>query len=414
MRPFTTRRRRRDFAGRADRVHRYYQTRQERYDRLAQRSEEYLRDRDARGVRISRRRREADRRFLRAVEEAQIRERNRAKRVERSLRSGMIPRRWRIGSLTILIALIIFLITEAVIPGSFLKRENASAAQKRQVELIPMEHLQQREAENATAEEEPGDTRPEQQIIWEVLMDYYGGNKTAVLGIMCNLNAESKLKAGTLEDYNNELWGIDDDTYTDQLNERLIDRKDFLESRHGGVTNGYFNKDQKWVNLDGGYGYAQFTAYDKKEELYRFADQWFSPGGRGEGRKFDISDPEMQANYLIRILESDRYSSMNYMIRHAEKVVDACYYWLKYYEVPYDPYHDDYFTLAFDRAESADRIERECTAAENAAASPEATSSTNATSTNATSTSTTSSTNATSSTSASSSAGTAQEEKTAP
>ena len=374
MRAFNSRRqRRRDYTRRADRVHRYYQNRQDRYDRLATRSEEYLRNRDARGVKISRRRKEADRRFLKAIEEAKIRERNRAKRMERSLRGGRIPRRWRIACRVILAALVLFFITEAVIPGSFLKRETASAA-KRQVELIPADQLmQQREAEQETEEtavEEAGDTRPEQQIIWDVLMEYYGGNKTAVLGIMCNLNAESKLKAATLEDYNNQLWGIDDDTYTNQLNERLIDRKDFLEARHGGVTNGYFNKDQKWVNLDGGYGYAQFTAYDKKEELYRFADQWFSPGGRGEGKRFDISDPEMQANYLIRILESNQYNSMNYMIRHSEKVVDACYYWLKYYEVPYDPYHDDYFTLAFDRAESADRIERECTGGESGSPDP--------------------------------------------
>ena len=115
--------------------------------------------------------------------------------------------------------------------------------------------------------------------------------------------------------------------------------------------------------------YDEFIAI-LKEELYRFADQWFSPGGRGEGKRFDISDPEMQANYLIRILESNQYSSMNYMIRHSEKVVDACYYWLKYYEVPYDPYHDDYFTLAFDRAESADRIERECTGGESGSPDP--------------------------------------------
>jgi len=40
--------------------------------------------------------------------------------------------------------------------------------------------------------------------------------------------------------------------------------------------------------------------------------------------------------------------------------VDACFLWLKYYEIPYDPYNDNYFTLAFDRAEPADEIHAQC------------------------------------------------------
>ena len=51
---------------------------------------------------------------------------------------------------------------------------------------------------------------------------------------------------------------------------------------------------------------------------------------------------------------------MDYMIRNAQNVVDACYYWLKMYEIPYDPYNDNYFTLAFDRAAVADSIQAAC------------------------------------------------------
>lgn len=124
----------------------------------------------------------------------------------------------------------------------------------------------------------------EEQYLWNELYKYFDGNETAVLSVMCNLKAESKLRANNLEDINNEQWNIDDETYTDRINKGLIFRKDFLRSKYKGNTNGYYNDYNEWVNTDG------------------------------------------------------------------------CYIWLKYYEIPYDPYGDDYYTLAFDRAASADEI----------------------------------------------------------
>ena len=128
------------------------------------------------------------------------------------------------------------------------------------------------------------------------------------------------------------------------------------------MTNGYYNKYDEWVNTDGGYGYAQYTSYDKKEKLYQYAEVWFGPGGPGEDYKFNIADPEMQAHYLVYILESDEYEKMNTKIMNASNVVDACYAWLKMYEIPYDPYNDNYYTLSFDRAHNADYIKEICTA----------------------------------------------------
>ena len=63
---------------------------------------------------------------------------------------------------------------------------------------------------------------------------------------------------------------------------------------------------------------------------------------------------------MISLLESDEFATLDSRIRNAESVVDACYYWLRFYEVPYDPYCDNYYTLAFDRAECAGRIKAEC------------------------------------------------------
>ena len=69
----------------------------------------------------------------------------------------------------------------------------------------------------------------------------------------------------------------------------------------------------------------------------------------------------MQAHFIVHLLESDEYKNMDTQIRNAGTVVDACYIWLKMYEIPYDPYDDGYYTLAFDRAAAADGIEQRCT-----------------------------------------------------
>ena len=196
----------------------------------------------------------------------------------------------------------------------------------------------------------------EEQYLWNELYKYFDGNETAVLSVMCNLKAESKLRANNLEDINNEQWNIDDETYTDRINKGLIFRKDFLRSKYKGNTNGYYNDYNEWVNTDGGYGYAQYTSYENKEKLYAYAKLWFGKGGRGEDYRFNMADVKMQTSFITYLLSSPEYKQINSDIRNAQSVVDGCYIWLKYYEIPYDPYGDDYYTLAFDRAASADEI----------------------------------------------------------
>ena len=256
-------------------------------------------------------------------------------------------------------AVVLFALFELILPGSHLRRKEA-AEETSLMEKIPEGEMPKNEPVIQEKKYDSLKGITEEQLLWDVLMEYFNGNKTAVLGVMCNLKAESRFKAACLEDYNKELWAIDDTVYTERVNRKVIERRDFLESRFNGQSNGYVNDYEEWVNLDGGYGYAQVTSYDKKEALYRFADRWFSPGGEGEEYRFNIGDPKMQAAFLLEVLDSEEYKYMNYMIRNAQNVVDACYYWLKYYEIPYDPYCDDYYTLAFERADSANSIRRSC------------------------------------------------------
>ena len=250
----------------------------------------------------------------------------------------------------LIFAVFMFFTVEHILPGSKLKKKEVikDTPIEEEVEIIPeMEY----------------DTLPditEEQYLWLSLLEHFDGNETAAMGVMCNIRAESMFKSSNLEDYNNDIWDIDDEAYTEKVNRKTIDKKDFAESRNDNMTNGYYNEYDQWVNRDGGYGFAQFTAYVKKEELYLFAEQWFGPGGEGEGFKFNIGDPKMQAKYVVYILESDDYSRLDNLLRNAGSVVDACYYWLKYYEVPYDPYCDDYYTLAFERADYAEDIKELC------------------------------------------------------
>ena len=257
---------------------------------------------------------------------------------------------------------LICLLMELLVPGSFLKRREIIKDTSLESFLEPvgvMSYFLPPPKEYDVLVD-----MTEEQLLWELLLEHYNGNETAALGVMCNLYSESRFEAGNLEDYNNKLWSIADEDYTEKVNRKTIDKKDFLESRHIDSTNGYYNKDKQWVNMDGGYGYAQYTAYDKKEGLYQFAEQWFGPEGEGADYKFNIGDPKMQAHYVIHLLESRQYRKMDHLIGNAKTVVDACYYWLKMYEIPYDPYCDGYYTLAFERAACARDIEKACKGSE--------------------------------------------------
>ena len=206
----------------------------------------------------------------------------------------------------IIFIVLMFFMVELILPGSKLKKEEI-------IEDIPME-------ESAASFSEKKYYKlvelTEEQYLYKLLMEHFDGNETATIGVMCNIRAESRFEAHNLEDYNNDIWDIDDETYTEKVNKKSIDKKDFAESRNDNMSNGYYNEYDQWVNRDGGYGYAQYTAYVKKEELYLFAENWFGPGGEGEGYKFNIGDPKMQAAFVVYLLDSDDYAKLDSYIRN--------------------------------------------------------------------------------------------------
>ena len=207
---------------------------------------------------------------------------------------------------------------------------------------------------------ENGEDVEEDQLLWKVLYRHFDGNETAVIGVMCNLKAESDFRANNLENLNNQRWNVDDEVYTDEVNKGLVTREDFLFSRYKGQTDGYVNKYLEWANVDGGYGYAQCTSYEKKEQLFSFAEAWFEEGGPGEYRHFDIADPEMQANFIVFLLESPEYADVDQLLRFSLTDAEACHVWLSRYEIPFDPYKDGYKTLSKERAAFADEIREHC------------------------------------------------------
>lgn len=335
-------------------------SKRERFEKATQRTDEYIRKRrkkqnekiDKHRRQITEKREKRDKLAQQMYEEAHLKRKNQLRRVQEDKLGIFTTRQIKVIIGCCVVLLLCIITAQFVIPGSFLKRKEIidDTPIEEKIDVIPSKEYKKL------------DGITEDQLLYNLLMEHFDENQIAVLGVMCNLKAESRFQASNLEDYNNTMWDIEDDEYTEKVNRKTIEKKDFLESRVKNTTNGFYNDNSQWVNKDGGYGYGQFTAYDKKDDLYKFAEQWFGPGGPGESYKFNIGDPEMQANYVIHLLESDEYKSLDAQLRTSKEVVDACYLWLKKYEVPYDPYNDNYFTLAFDRAASAEDIKNECAA----------------------------------------------------
>ena len=195
----------------------------------------------------------------------------------------------------------------------------------------------------------------EEKILWDMLMEHFDNNETAVLGIMCNIKEESGFKANNLEDINNEIWNISDDDYTKRINKGKM-KDDFIQSQYKGKTSGYTNSYGQWCNINGGYGYCQYTAYEKKRALYEYAENWFGKDGEGRWKRFNLADPKMQSSFIVYLLDND-LSDIDSELRNAETVPDAVYIWLSKYEIP----EGDYYELTYSRAAYAEDIKSFCT-----------------------------------------------------
>lgn len=208
--------------------------------------------------------------------------------------------------------------------------------------------------------------------LYHTLMDYYEDNETAVLGIMCNIDVESDgFQSNILEYINQTKWGITKETYTEAVNNGTLTKEEFCKDSWMGNTRGHVTS-RGWYNPDGGYGFCQYTSYDKKASLYEYAKAWYDSNEENEypeyefpavretmkNSSFDIGNYVMQSHYIVYLLKND-YSWISDKIKTAPDIETAAWYWLKYYEVPA---HDtnDYHDEASERVKRADRISSEC------------------------------------------------------
>ena len=203
----------------------------------------------------------------------------------------------------------------------------------------------------------------EQKIIYNKLREHFGDNENAILGIMCNIQYESGFYANNLENVNNENWGVSDPEYTDKVNrgfnaeegtEDVVTKEDFIKSTYMGSTDGHY-EGTYWKNPNGGYGYCQYTDYNEKKRFYEYAANWFSDDGEGKGKSFDISDPDMQASYIVYMLEN-YIQHIDTALKSANSLVDAVYIWCSEYERP----AGDYYQKALERSSDADAIMYVC------------------------------------------------------
>ena len=330
---------------------------EEKLQKAIKRTDEYIQKRresqDSRRINhresVEKRRKLHDERYENRYNNARERELRKLRAIEEDEQDKMAAKRFKIILYSGCTLFVVIVAIEFLAPGTTLKKHNI-------IDDTPIA-----ETLGLSTKEYDSLDMSEEELLWNLLNDHFQGNRNAVLGVMCNLMAESNITAGNLEDFNNGLWGIDDETYTEKVNRETIGQKDFAESRYKDSSNGYYNEYDQWVNSDGGYGYAQYTSYVKKNELYEYARKWFGKGGQGENYKFNIADPKMQAHFIIHMLESEEYADMDSALKESGSVVDACYIWLKQYEIPYDPYNDGYYTLAFERSDTANSIEARCT-----------------------------------------------------
>lgn len=116
------------------------------------------------------------------------------------------------------------------------------------------------------------------------------GNSYGVCGLLGNLQAESRLNPKNLQDSFNEKFDMTDDQYTNA------------------VDSGAYNN---FVNDSAGYGLAQWTFYNRKQNLLNFA----------KSRNCSIGDENMQLDFLINEIKS--YTKVWKVLVNAKSVKEA-------------------------------------------------------------------------------------------
>lgn len=143
----------------------------------------------------------------------------------------------------------------------------------------------------------------DEERIWDYLISKIG-NAYGVAGLMGNLYAESGLKSNNLQNSFEKKLGLTDLQYTEA------------------VDSGAYSRD-RFIRDGAGYGLAQWTFWNRKENLYNFK------GSRS------ISDLDMQLDFLWDEL-SHGYKGILQALLSARTVYDASTIVLTQFERPAD------------------------------------------------------------------------------
>ena len=144
-------------------------------------------------------------------------------------------------------------------------------------------------------------------LMWKKFREEFGLTEAGAAGMMGNINAESAFLANNLQDTFNTKFGITDQQYTDQVNNKSRSKSSF-------------------VNDGAGYGYAQWTYGPRKEGLYEMSVE----------NGVDIGAPYIQMDYINKELTSN-YNDTGNILRSTNNVNTASDRVLRSYEAPADP-----------------------------------------------------------------------------
>lgn len=129
-------------------------------------------------------------------------------------------------------------------------------------------------------------------------------NNIVIFSIMANIFAESGIRANNLQNSYESKFNMSDEVYTKKVDD-------------GSYTN--FIKDKA------GYGYAQWTFWSRKQNLYNYA----------KSKKVSIADPQMQREFLWNELITT-YKGLMTELRKCTSLYDATVLVLKKFEAPAD------------------------------------------------------------------------------
>lgn len=149
------------------------------------------------------------------------------------------------------------------------------------------------------SEIKPQTTTPQQDLVWNYLMNKIN-NAFGVSGLMGNMDAESKFYANNLQNSYNQKWGIDDVTYTDQVD---AGTRNFIDGA--------------------GYGLCQWTYKTRKQGLLNLARE----------RNSSVGNIDTNLDWLWAELNTSYRSVLN-VLKNATSVKQASDYVLVNFEKP--------------------------------------------------------------------------------